>query len=108
MDQRNERLNESEIEAWVRNKLAVLSPPVEWQPQTDVALAALRPARRSRVTWGRTAYAAAGIIVAGAFLAFPATRVLAGRCVDACVAGTYAVGQLFGIKSQASPFVHTL
>jgi len=107
MDQSNERINESDVEAWVQNKLAVLSPPVEWQPQTDVALGALRPGRRSRMTWRRTAiYAATGIITAGIFLAFPATRVLAGHCVDACVAGTNAIGQLFGIKSQAAPLVH--
>jgi hypothetical protein len=42
------------------------------------------------------------LILAGGFLAFPSTRVLANRCVDACVAGTDTVSRLLGIKSRVS------
>ncbi|MEO8660312.1 MAG: TlpA disulfide reductase family protein [Bryobacteraceae bacterium] len=44
-------------------------------------------------------YVLAGVALAGTLLAFPVTRVMANRCVDACVAGTNAVGQALGITA---------
>ncbi|MBV9770838.1 MAG: TlpA family protein disulfide reductase [Bryobacterales bacterium] len=108
MDHSNDRVQEAHVEEWVQNKLAALRPVTEWQPNSEVGFALLSQRRRSRLVWRqRGIYALVGMIIAGGFLAFPTTRVLAGRCVDACVAGTNTVSQLLGIKSTGQP-IHTV
>lgn len=89
---------------WVQNRLASLSPPFEWQPNVDVGIALLKQGRRSALAWRqRFIYSLTGLIVTGVLLAFPATRVLAKRCVDGCVAGTSAVGHVLGIAPAIQP-----
>jgi peroxiredoxin len=108
MDNTPDLSHDSKVEDWVQNKLASLTPPIAWQPRTDAGLTSLRCRLGTRIAWQRPViYAAAALMITGGFLAFPATRVLAGRCVDACVAGTATVGQLLGIKSRV-PVVQPL
>src|SRR5436309_15518947 len=83
---------------WVQNRLSVLNPPVEWQPNADVGMALLKQGRRSALGRNRLGiYVLVSVALVGTLLAFPVTRVMAKRCVDACVAGTTAMGHVLGI-----------
>ena len=83
MEQENDILA---VERWVDRRLSPFSiTPADWNPDATHALETLRQRQRQprpQRTWawaaGVTAFAAACL------LAFPATRALASRCVDAC------------------------
>ena len=103
MDHSEDRSAEqSPVNAWIEDKLASLRPPIEWQPNVDVGRALLKRGQRA-ASFRRQAVlcAAAAAIAVGGVLAFPQPRVLAQRCVDACVAGTNGLGQFLGIKAKA-------
>ena len=71
---------------WVQSQVGSLfvdEPAADWDP--EMALPRLRQRRQEKTLRRRMAVAAA--IVALGSLAFPATRVYAKRCVDACVTG---------------------
>lgn len=98
---------------WVRNRLSTLNPPVEWQPNADLGMALLKQGRRSAVARRQLGnYVLASVALTAALLAFPVTRVMAKRCIDACVAGTSAVGQVLGIspaiRSEQMPELKTM
>jgi len=85
-------------ESFVGKRLAALEASPAWTPDQSRALQryrARRTARRRRLLW-----AAGGVAACAGALAFPATRVLAERCIDACVAETVAVGQRLGIGAS--------
>jgi len=81
--------NDIDQERWVEDRMAPFAAPIDWQPDIEHGLAllnqgreAVRIKRRKRVRiFGAT------VIAMICVLAFPVTRVLAGRCVGACVAG---------------------
>ena len=87
-----------EDDTWVQNRLSALRPPVEWQPNADLGIVLLKRGRRSAFARRQVGlYVLAGVALTGTLLAFPISRVMASRCLDACVAGTNAVGHVLGI-----------
>jgi peroxiredoxin len=83
-------------ESFVDRQMASLEALPGWSPDKAAGLKRYRAtetARRQRRLWAAGGAAAACAVV----LAFPATRVLAERCVAACVAETVAVGHRLGI-----------
>jgi peroxiredoxin len=82
--------DEIDVGRWVDDRLAMLTPPEGWRPDMAAGLARLNRRRdpvsvwNRRWRWGWGPAMAAGVIVLCA-LAFPATRVSAQRCVNACV-----------------------
>jgi len=91
-----EKNNEINVGRWVDDRLRMLTPPADWQPDMAAALARLHRARdagsiwSSRWAWAPASAAAAICICA---LAFPVTRVFAQRCVNACVVETSFAGR---------------
>jgi cytochrome c biogenesis protein CcmG/thiol:disulfide interchange protein DsbE len=88
---------ESNSEAkWVDEHLAALNPDSAWQPSAARGLARFKARQNSegrgqrRLAWALTVAAAGSVCI----LAFPSTRVLAQRCVAACVSETGRVSQL--------------
>src|SRR5262249_10551182 len=79
--------NEIDVARWVDDRLAELSPPPDWQADSIRGLDCLRNQRHAeRVRGRRWAWTMSGAVVTCSFvLALPATRVFAGRCVNACV-----------------------
>ena len=65
---------------WVDDRVALLEPPQEWQPDADIAYERFRssPPRRSR-QW---IWAAAAAVIVGALLTLPAGRAIAQRLWD--------------------------
>lgn len=95
---------------WVEERLAALTPDPTWEPDGDAALRKLTAMQRARA--GRAHHrlwtlGAAALVIVAAFVAVPATRVLAERCVDACVGGVGRVGQLLRISPRATVKVGT-
>jgi peroxiredoxin len=88
-----ERNHESKVDAWVDGRLTALAPPDHWEPDVSAGLARLRRGRQAARARRRkgVAYAAVGATILGGVMAFPVTRALAQRCVDACVAETSPV-----------------
>lgn len=76
--------------------MTMLQPPAVWQPDAESGLARLRLARSARQRARRNAagVAMAGATLVGGLMAFPAGRVFAHRCVEACV------DQLWGAGSE--------
>ena len=109
MDRSEDSLTPSDPEEfsadeWVQNRLSALNPPVEWQPNAAAGIALLKQGRRSALARNRLGiYVLASVALVGTLLAFPVTRVMAKRCVDACVAGTSAVGHVLGITPTFRP-----
>lgn len=88
-----ENNREIAVRHWVDDRLARLTAPPDWEPDTGAGIVRFRRGREAR---GRTtrmylwAGAAAATVVAGV-LAFPGPRVFAQRCVDACLSETAVV-----------------
>jgi peroxiredoxin len=81
-----EKNNETSENRWVEDKLAKLGPLGAWQPDVAGALARF-DARRvpAKVGVGKWAWSVAAVAAACVGLsAFPAPRVFAQRCVNAC------------------------
>jgi peroxiredoxin len=95
MSKNMEKNNEINVGRWVDDRLAMLTPPEEWQPDAARGLARFGRGRDAGSAWGGRwvwvpASAAAIFICA---LAFPVTRVSAQRCVNACVVETSLAGK---------------
>ena len=86
-----DRNKEPELDRWVTERMAALTRSDDWEPNLAIALAAMNHRRNSiGVRRTRAILLFVGAILSG-LLAFPATRVLAQRCVSACVAETGTV-----------------
>src|SRR5262245_49862199 len=78
---------ETDTDSWVSDRLAVLSPAVEWNPNAATHLAAMharRASQRARRLRGVGLAVAAAVI----FCAVPVTRAFGARCLEACVNAT--------------------
>ena len=85
-----------ELDRWVGERMAALTRSEDWEPNVATALAALKHRRNSvRVRRTRVALVSVGAILLSGLLAFPTTRVLAQRCVGACIAETGTVREFF-------------
>lgn len=86
-----ENNNDNTVARWVDGRLATLDAS-GWQPDRAAGLARLKRRRgqRKNAAWAAVAVAAGCACLA----AFPVTRVLAQRCLDACVAETIRARQL--------------
>ena len=83
--------NETNVNNWVDDRLAALSPDCNWQPNETQACARLHElaSRPGEATGRKWTWAAASTLAAGlCILAFPAPRAVAQRlwvpCVEAC------------------------
>jgi peroxiredoxin len=96
-----EKRNETQLSQWVMDQLNVLTAPQGWEPDAAAGLQQLRSARatrrRQRQAW--TWAAVGGIALCGVALAFPGTRVLASRCINACLTPTSIPGLSLGNKA---------
>jgi peroxiredoxin len=101
-----ENNRESNTNHWVDERLAELSPNVNWQPDANAGLARLREQMGARADRRRRRWPwliAAGSAASVALMAFPAPRVFAQRCLAACTNETSRVGELLwhGFSSPA-------
>jgi peroxiredoxin len=90
-------LQRHETEQWVDERMAALNRPRDWSPDTGGGWARLSRRRRqaSQLRGRKLAVTVGGAaLVGGLVMAFPPTRALAYRCVDACVAGSSQVTRL--------------
>jgi peroxiredoxin len=82
--------SEANMNHWVDEHLAILSPDNEWQPNVARGLARLRERRGSNQvrswSWAAAVAIASVAAVALALVALPAPRALAQRCLDCSVA----------------------
>jgi cytochrome c biogenesis protein CcmG/thiol:disulfide interchange protein DsbE len=96
-----EKRNEVPVSQWVMDQLNVLAAPQGWEPDMAEGLQQFRTARATsmhqRRTW--TWATAGGIVLCAGALAFPGTRVLASRCINACLAQTSIAGPPSGNKA---------
>jgi cytochrome c biogenesis protein CcmG/thiol:disulfide interchange protein DsbE len=85
-----ENNREIAVRHWVDDRLATLTAPVDWEPDTGAGMARFRRGRaaRSRTTRMYLWTGAAASTIVAVLLAFPGPRVFAQRCVDACLAET--------------------
>jgi len=73
---------------WVDERIASLTEPPDWEPDSASGLALFRRGRQARrrrsrlLLWGGVP----AVAVIGGLMAFPGPRVLAQRCVRACLA----------------------
>ena len=85
-----EKNNEVNVAQWVDQRLAVLTPRNAWQPDGADGLQRFRERSAAKSSWKQAWTWPAATVVAAAllllFLAAPAPRVLAQRCVDCSVA----------------------
>ncbi len=89
-----------ELDRWVEDRLAHLTPTASWQPDRPSGLARLRSKKAARRR-ARLGAAASAAMLLFTIAAFPATRVFAQRCLDACVGETSLISQYF--RSQPAP-----
>jgi peroxiredoxin len=86
--------NRNDLEHWVDDRLAALSPDPGWQPMASAHLASIdgrRLAHRNRrLRWAGAAMAATIVVTS-----VPITRAFAARCIEACVNVTTGVSQLW-------------
>ncbi len=81
---------ENNNDHWVEERLAMLTPPAEWQPDIPRALARFHERRSGHRTAARkwTWAMAAALAASASLLAFPAPRAVAQRiwapCLEAC------------------------
>jgi peroxiredoxin len=98
--------NDQNVTRWVDERMTKLSPGEEWQPNVTSAFARFEK-RRARVPAQRWALGIAAVVaVCAGALAFPAPRVFAGRCVDACeslIAGKPVAPSFDASKAQPAP-----
>ena len=90
--------HESNDGRWVDARLAALNPADPWQPDVNAGLASLleRNSANARVRTRRWVMAlAVSAVTVTCLIAFPATRVFAERCVDACVGETSPIRRIF-------------
>jgi peroxiredoxin len=83
-----EKTSELNLDSWVAERLAELSPRADWSPNLNRGLALLRGSKtaRSRIV-RRSIWLGAAVAAACVFLAaLPQPRVLAHRCIDCSVA----------------------
>jgi len=103
MDHSEKPLGQSPVNEWVEEKLATLRSPSGWQPNVEMGRAILERRLHFRSAGKQPLLIAVSAALAvGGLLAYPQSRVIAQRCVHACVAGTNAFGQLLGIKARVA------
>jgi peroxiredoxin len=79
-----ENNSDPKVNQWVEERMSQLRGDGEWRPDTDQALARWKR-ERARMPGRKWALGAlAVVIVYTGVMAFPAPRVFASRCVDAC------------------------
>src|SRR4051812_35819912 len=88
--------DDAQIERWVEERLQTLAPEPAWQPDAVAGLQRFSAAQAAgsgrRRAWS---LAFGGVLIAGLGVsAFPTTRVLAARCVVACVGQASRAGQV--------------
>lgn len=83
-----EKNNETQINRWVEDRLATLTPDAEWQPNLTSGMVRLRQqqASRSRSVRGWIFWAAAATAACLCLMALPAPRVFAEYCLNCSVA----------------------
>ena len=85
-----EKNNEVNVAQWVDQRLAILTPHNTWQPDGADGLQRFREQSAAKSSWKQAWTWPAATVGAAAllllFLAAPAPRVLAQRCVDCSVA----------------------
>ena len=91
-----ETLNDSDLQQWVDAKLASLEAAEDWKPASTTAFTQLQNRRRSAIAVKRRwlVGSVAAALATSAALAFPQSRVMAERCVAACLAETSRLGSL--------------
>lgn len=95
-----EQRNEMDTRLWVMDRLNDLTAPEGWEPDVASGLQQFRTGRATRMHRRRAwAWAVAGgVVLCAAVLCFPGTRVLAGRCINACLAQASFAGPPAGKK----------
>jgi peroxiredoxin len=87
-------------DSWVAERMETLAPEPDWIPDAVRGWERFRGAQAARRR--RAGLAAAAAVAGVGLLAFPATRVLAQRCVDACVdvyaAESASIARKFGLS----------
>ena len=97
-------LPQHETEQWVDERMATLNEARAWSPDTGRGWARLtEQRRRAPYSRGRKLAVTAGsaALAGGLVMAFPHTRALAYRCVDACVTGSTEVTRLLWNRGKA-------
>jgi thiol-disulfide isomerase/thioredoxin len=86
-----------ELSQWIDDRLAARVPDREWQPNAARGFARFQGRRDAKRPRGkRWAWVAVGALATSlSLVAFPVTRMLAQRCVSACVGQSSAVRQFF-------------
>lgn len=87
-------MEHSELNTWVSDRLATLER-IDWQPDTSAGVLRLR--RRQEVHRRVRRLVLAGVVASigsAGVLVYPATRVLAQRCVAACIGETARLSAL--------------
>ena len=104
--------NDANLQAWVDERMATLSPDSRWRPDTSDGFARLRQRASAKSVW-RPAWAwslasAAAAAIILLLLVSPEPRVLAQRCVDCSIAlwhglsATSAAAPATGITPEAA------
>jgi peroxiredoxin len=95
---------DSNRDSWVENRLAALSPDQEWQPDATRGLERFREQRKKtgHSKWRWSWLAAGAVAAALPLMAFPQTRVLAQRCISACVSQSGWIYTLFAGNVSSS------
>jgi cytochrome c biogenesis protein CcmG/thiol:disulfide interchange protein DsbE len=99
--------SEVKVDRWVEERLTSATPPAGWEPDAAEGLQRFRQGRQSRRARNRKlAWTGAAVTILGAgALMFPATRVVAQRCVDACLGVSRPEGIIPpGSRSMAPDF----
>ena len=93
-------------EQWTNDRLAVLRPDADWQPNVTRSFSQLREHLGANRGRGRIlAWALTGVVAVGVpLMALPVTRAIAQRCVSACVEESSRVREfLLGNSASALP-----
>jgi len=99
-----EKSSDIDQERWVEDRMTPFDAPIDWQPDVEQGLALLRQGREAArmKLRKRLRIFGAAVIAILCLLAFPVTRVLASRCVGACVAGANQFSTLI-LSAFSSP-----
>ena len=89
---------------WVDERMAILAPADEWEPNVPRGLAHFRAkreeVRRPRQRWAWVA--AASLVICISLMATPVTRAFAQRCLSACVNETGWVRQILNVGTSGA------
>lgn len=112
MDNNNEvNVDRQSNDQWANERLGPLLPDYECRPNPSLGFARLQERRDARVGRRRRwAWAVSGVVATGLpLMALPVTRVIAQRCVSACVKESRKIREFLmgnpSIPAPNSPFV---